>query len=268
MLLRACYVLGNQQPIQRASRWGLALGASLLMAMGTAVNPAAAVTIDPSVQALLSDIDRAASAKDAGLLQRFAPNFRSADGLSRDELGRSLSQFWQSFDQVTYSTTVEKADRDRDTWILETRTDITATKANTTLGPAKLVTEVRARQTVQNGLVIRQELLDERTTTQWGSKPPRVRVRLPERVRPGDTYTFDAIVQDPLGDTLLAGSAIDTPVRPELYAIPQNAALEPISAGGLFKVGRAPNSPGSRWISAVLVGPEGMTWITERLEVR
>ena len=263
MLLRACYVFVN-----RLSRVGLAVGAGAAIALGAAIGPVSAVTVAPEVQTLLSEIDRAASAKDPALLQRFAPDFQSADGLSRTDLARSLEQFWKNFDQVSYTTTVEKADRDRDGWTIETLTEIVATQDTTTLGPAKLTTQVRARQTLRNGAIVRQELLDERTTTQWGSKPPAVRVRLPERVRPGETYTFDAIVQDPLGETLLAGSAIDSPVRPEAYAVPQNAALEPISTGGLFKIGRAPNSPGPRWISAVLVGPEGMTWITQRLDVR
>lgn len=249
---------------------GCSLGMGMAIALGFGNRPVAAVAITapPEVQTVLSEIDRAASAKDASLLQRFAPDFRSADGLSREQLGRSLSQFWQNFDRVSYQTTVEKVDRDRDGWTIETLTEITATKDSTSLGPAKLTAQVRARQIIRNGVIVRQELLAERTTTQWGSKPPSVRVRLPERVRPGETYSFDAIVQDPLGDTLLAGSAIDQPVRPEAYDLPQDAALEPISAGGLFKLGRAPSSPGSRWISAVLVGPEGMTWVTQRLDVR
>lgn len=263
MLLRACYVFVN-----RCSRVGLAVGAGAAIALGAAIGPVSAVTVAPEVQTLLSDIDRTASAKDPTLLQRFTPTFQSADGLSRADLARSLEQFWKTFDQVSYTTTVEKADRDRDGWTIETLTTIVATQDTTTLGPAKLTSEVRARQTIRNGLIVRQELLGERTTTQWGSKPPAVRVRLPERVRPGETYTFDAIVQDPLGDTLLAGSAIDAPVRPEAYMVPPAAALEPISTGGLFKTGRAPTSPGPRWISAVLVGPEGMTWVSQRLDVR
>jgi hypothetical protein len=254
--------------LDRLRAVGCSVGMGLAIALGTGLSPAAAVTVAPELQSILSDIDRAASAKDPSLLQRFAPDFRSADGLSRDELGRSLAQFWQNFDRVSYQTTVDKLDRDRDGWTIETLTEITATKDSTSLGPAKLTAQVRARQIIRNGVIVRQELLSERTTTQWGSKPPSVRVRLPERVRPGETYSFDAIVQDPLGDTLLAGGAIDAPVRPESYTVPQDAALEPISAGGLFKLGRAPSSPGSRWISAVLVGPEGMTWVTQRLDVR
>ena len=43
--------------------------------------------------------------------------------------------------------------------------------------------------------------------------------------------------------------------------------LEFLNAGGLFKIGRAPSTPGPQWISAVIRRGEDMTIITQRLQV-
>ena len=43
--------------------------------------------------------------------------------------------------------------------------------------------------------------------------------------------------------------------------------LELLTSGGLFKVGRAPSTPGNQWISAVISRSDGMTMMTQRLQV-
>ncbi|NJN20946.1 MAG: nuclear transport factor 2 family protein, partial [Leptolyngbya sp. RL_3_1] len=41
----------------------------------------------------------------------------------------------------------------------------------------------------------------------------------------------------------------------------------PLAAGGLFKIGNAPDSPDQRWISSVLVRSDGWVIDTRRLNV-
>jgi len=90
-------------------------------------------------------------------------------------------------------------------------------------------------------------------------------MNLPQQVRVGQQYSFDAIVQEPLGDDYLVGAAIEEPIQADKYFNPTPVELELLPAGGLFKVGRAPNIPANRWISAVLV--RGITIVTQRLPV-
>ncbi len=42
-------------------------------------------------------------------------------------------------------------------------------------------------------------------------------MRIPERVKVGEEFDFDVIVREPLGDDLLAGTAIDEKVDIERY---------------------------------------------------
>jgi len=62
-------------------------------------------------------------------------------------------------------------------------------------------------------------------------------MNLPQQVKVGQQYSFDAIVQEPLGDYLV-GAAIEEPIQADKYFNP-TVELELLPAGGLFKVGRA-----------------------------
>jgi hypothetical protein len=73
-----------------------------------------------------------------------------------------------------------------------------------------------------------------------GAKPPTVNMKLPEQVRVGQSYNLDAVVQEPLGDDLMLGAAVEEPVKAERFVKPAPVDLELLSSGGIFKVGRAP----------------------------
>ncbi|MEN9255204.1 MAG: hypothetical protein Q6K14_09760, partial [Gloeomargarita sp. GMQP_bins_44] len=80
-------------------------------------------------------------------------------------------------------------------------------------------------------------------------------------------YEFDVIVQEPLQDDQLLGTAVAEPVQPTQLLDHPRLKLEVLSAGGLFKTGQAPPTPGSQWLSAVLVRQGGITIITRRLRI-
>ncbi|CCH65082.1 hypothetical protein RINTHM_6160 [Richelia intracellularis HM01] len=57
------------------------------------------------------------------------------------------------------------------------------------------------------------------------------------------------------------------PVKLPQYIKASSMNLESVKAGGLFKIGRAPDTPGNYWVSAVIVCSDGMTIVTRRLRV-
>jgi hypothetical protein len=92
-------------------------------------------------------------------------------------------------------------------------------------------------------------------------------VNLPEQVRVGQPYNFDVIVKEPLGNNLLLGTALEEQIKPERFTKPADLKLELLSAGGIFKLGKAPLKEDNRWVSAVLIREGGMIMVTQRLQV-
>jgi hypothetical protein len=131
----------------------------------------------------------------------------------------------------------------------------------------KLESTLRSRQRFEGQKIVQQDILAERTQLTSGANPPDVEVTLPEQVRIGQQFNFDVIVKEPLGDGFLLGTALEEQIKPELYTKPVDFELELLPAGGIFKVGKAPLRAENRWISAVLIRGDGMTLITQRLQV-
>jgi hypothetical protein len=234
-------------------------------------NPALAASPDtapPELNNALAQIDAAANRRDVqGVMQFYSPNFTNSDGLNRQNMEKALAQLWQRYTQLQYRTSLESWERDRTGAIVAlTVTQITGTQAidgrdwtfNST---------IRARQRLESQKIVQQDILAERTQLTSGEKPPTVELKLPDRVRAGQEFTFDAIVREPLGDDVLVGSALQESISPQGYLNSTQVQLEPLAAGGLFKQGRAPNTAGRYWISAVLVRADGMTILTQRLQV-
>ncbi|MEL7521081.1 MAG: nuclear transport factor 2 family protein, partial [Cyanobacteria bacterium J06553_1] len=126
---------------------------------------------------------------------------------------------------------------------------------------------IRSEQTFVAGKVVSQETLSERNQVTSGDMPPTVSVILPEQVTPGESYDFDAIVMEPLGNRYLLGAAIEEGVTATDFFAGRPIELELLAAGGLFKIGEAPEAPDSRWVSALLVREDGLTVVTRRLRV-
>ncbi|MGD1939076.1 MAG: nuclear transport factor 2 family protein [Cyanophyceae cyanobacterium] len=216
----------------------------------------------------LSELDAAASAQDLeAVVDYYGANFRSDDGVTREMLGRSLFELWETFPGLTYQTTLQNWERAGGGFVVETVTEVTSSANDGNANQPRLKATVTTRQTIRDGVIVGTTVLAEETEIKRGDAPPTVWVRLPDTVRPGDEFNFDAIVQEPLNDDLLAGAAIDEPVTAQGYRAPGDWQLETLSAGGLFKTGTAPDEEGPRWISAVLVSGNGTTIVTRRLQV-
>ncbi|WP_414753851.1 nuclear transport factor 2 family protein [Anabaena sp. CCY 9910] len=218
------------------------------------------------LKSLLTQIDAAASKGDIkGVLQFYTPTFTHGDGLNRQTLEQALVKFWQRYPKLQYTTQLQSWKSEGNAIIAETVTNITGSASgNNNLA---LNATVRSRQRITGGKISRQEILAERTLITSGNKPPQVDVKLPQQVKVGQQYSFDAIVQEPLGEDLLLGTALEEAIQPAKYLNPTSVDLQLLNSGGLFKVGRAPSTPGNRWISAVILRGGGMTMVTQRLQV-
>lgn len=217
--------------------------------------------------ASLRQIDAAASRENLeGVLQFYSPNFRHSDGLTRQSWGQALSAFWKQYDQLKYQTKIQSWQRQGNGWVAETVTQITGTQKqpNRTL---QLNTTLTARQRMVGQQIVSQDILSEKTQITAGTNPPDVEFNLPQQVNVGGTYSFDAIVKEPLGSSMLLGAALEESVTARSYLQTSPVKLEVLPAGGLFKVGQAPQRPVDQWISAVLIRSNGMTIISQRLKV-
>ncbi|MEH1844820.1 MAG: nuclear transport factor 2 family protein [Nostoc sp.] len=216
---------------------------------------------------LLTQIDAAASKGDVkGVLQFYSPNFTHGDGLNLQTLERSLISLWQRYPKLQYSTKLLSSKPEGNGIIAETETKITGLPSGNSNNLALNAT-IKSRQRIAGGKIVRQDILSERTLLTSGSKPPQIDIKLPQQVQVGQKYNFDAIVQEPLGDDFLLGTALEESIQPDKLLNPTPVDLELLTSGGLFKVAQAPSIPGNQWISAVILRGNGMTMVTQRLQV-
>lgn len=254
---------------QRFNNW-LALfllTASSLATYGNHAQAATPQTAPPQLKNLLTQIDAAANQHDVkAVMQFYGENFSHSDGLTRLSMAKALTELWQRYPRLKYRTQIQSWKTDRNAIVAETLTNITGAQF---IDNRNLVINatIKSQQRFEGEKIVRQEILSERTQIKAGAKPPTVEVRLPQQVKAGQPYNFDVVVQEPLGDDYLLGAAIEEPIKPENYLNPASVELELLPAGGLFKLGRAPATADDRWISAVLIRGDGMTMVTQRLQV-
>lgn len=224
-------------------------------------------TAPPQLKDILTQIDAAANRRNMQeVMQFYGGKFKNSDGLNRGSMEKALAQLWQRYPQLSYRTELKDWKREGNVIVAETVTYITGTKPSNGM-TMKLESTLRSRQRIEDQKIVQQEILGELTQQMSGVKPPSVDVQLPEQVRPGQEFNFDVIVKEPLGDNLLLGGALEDPIKPDLYVKPSEFKLDILPAGGIFKMGKAPTKPQDHWLSAVLVGKDGITMVTQRLQV-
>lgn len=246
----------------------VAISASLVVLFpvkGAANNPPE--TAPAELRNLILQIDATATARNlAGVMEFYNVNFTHSDGLTYSTVENTIRQLWQRYPNISYHTKLLSWSTDGNQIIAETETEISGVES-TDNRQFTLNATVRSSQRYENQKLIRQDILSERIELTSGDNPPKLKINLPEQVRVGERYSFDAIVEEPLGEDQLLGAAIEEPVRVDKYLNPSNMNLDLLSAGGIFKVGQAPRVPDNRWISAVVVRHDGITAISQRLRV-
>ncbi|MBW4664937.1 MAG: nuclear transport factor 2 family protein [Chroococcus sp. CMT-3BRIN-NPC107] len=224
-------------------------------------------TAPPQLQNMLVQIDAAANQKNIkAVMQFYSPNFTHTDGLTYQNLEKALTQLWKQYPQLKYQTQLQSWQAEGDGIVAETVTNITGTQTQDSRNLALKAT-IRTRQRYENQKIVKQEVLSERSQLSTGTKPPTLDIKLPQSVKPGQQYNFDAVVVEPLKDDYLLGAAIEEPVQTTQYFNPTQVKLDLLSAGGLFKIGRVPAGGSDRWLSAVVVRGDGLTQVTQRLNV-
>ncbi len=248
---------------------GVGLGISQVVALPRPVQLAAESDAPPAqLTDLLSQIDTAASEQDLEALMAFyGEDFSQSDGLNRQGLKQVLKAFWQDYSTLKYQTELRSWKLDGpDSYSTETITTITGVKVVGDLS-MDLNATLRSQQQFVQGKMIRQDILSERSQLTSGTNPPKVTVNLPEQVGIGQPFNFDVIVDQPLGEGVLLGATLEEPITAQTYSNRPAVQLEALPAGGLFKVGRAPNQPSSEWLSAVLIQDGGIIAISQRLNI-
>lgn len=259
----------NLRGVTRLKKWSI----YLLLALGLTTGITSQVQAkDPQsapaeLREVLQQIDAAASSRDqAAIAQFYSNSFSTADELDQANLIKSLEQFWSDYDQLQYETQLQSWENDGDALVAETVTRILGTKESDGR-EIKLESTLRSRQRLVNGQIVQQEILSESTRLLLGENPPQVKVNLPEQVKVGQQFSFDAIVSEPLNGKLLLGGAMEEPISSERYLDPGTFELDMLPAGGIFKVGTAPGQAGNHWVSAILIRTDGITIISQRLRV-
>jgi len=242
----------------------LVLTATLASTLPAAAQDAAE-PLPSEIQALITEIDQAASAENLeAVMENISRDFTHADGLTYSSLQDALERFWARYDDLTYTTQVDSWERDGDAIVAETTTQVTGTQILDGR-VLQLDSTMRSRQRYVDGKLVEQSTLAEDNRVTSGANPPELSVQLPEQVLIGQSFAFDAIVTEPLGDRQLLGTALDEPVTADGYLAETPLEMNLLPAGGIFKVGRAPALPEQRWISGIIIREDGIVMVTRRV---
>ena len=120
---------------------------------------------------------------------------------------------------------------------------------------------------LDNGQLVDQELLAQQSLLRSGERSLAVDVAIPDVVLTGSRYDVDLIVEEPLGQALVAGGLIDLTDEQLSAQMRPSLQLAPQGGGGLFKSVQAPQQPGSQTWAVMLVHPDGVVTATKRVRV-
>ena len=88
--------------------------------------------------------------------------------------------------------------------------------------------------------------------------------KIPEKVLTGSKYDIDIILNEPLGDVIIAGGIIAH--QDESY-LKQEIKIEPLAAGGIFRTTRASSKPTTQIWSGIIAHPKGFISFTKSVQI-
>jgi hypothetical protein len=131
----------------------------------------------------------------------------------------------------------------------------------------QLQSEERLAIRTDAGLLVAQDVISRESLLRSGKRPLQVSMGIPDVVLTGSRYDIDLIVDEPLGQAIVAGGLIElTDQQLDTLSRP-NLQLAPLGGGGLFKSVRAPQRPGSQTWALMLVHPDGVVTATKRVQI-
>ncbi|WP_293333720.1 nuclear transport factor 2 family protein [Microcoleus sp. CAWBG58] len=216
---------------------------------------------------LLTEIDAAANRRDVKAVMAFySQNFTHSDGLNSQSMEKALTQLWQRYPNLNYRTELKSWKTEGNAIIADTVTTIAGTQKQDGR-ELNLKATIRSQQRFEGEKIVKQEILAEQNQISSGKNPPKLQVNVPEQVKVGQEYNFDAIVLEPIGNDILIGTILEEPVNEKTFFKSAEVDLDLLNSGGIFKVGKAPATPENRWISAVLMRQGGIAMVSVRLRV-
>ncbi|AFZ44301.1 hypothetical protein PCC7418_2141 [Halothece sp. PCC 7418] len=252
--------------LKKLPQWSLVAAIALLFPSQLA-QAAPANTAPKTLTQLLNQLETAANNEDMATVRTaYSPEFTTESNLDTGALAQKLEQLWKSYDQLDYQIELQSWEKQGNTLVAETITRIRGLR-NAQGREVFLEATLRSRQKIQNNQIVAQEMLSEQSKVYIGDNAPRVNVNAPHQVQAGENFNFDVIVQEPIGDDILMGTALEEEVTVQSYFSPRNLDLEILPAGGIYRLGKAPNTPGQRWLSAIIIRDNGMTLISQRLNI-
>jgi hypothetical protein len=220
------------------------------------------------VRQVLDNIEAAANDRDLDrVMGYYSPGFDSDTGFNYSGLRQTLSTLWQTYRSLTYDIELLSWEAvGGGVYTVETLTRVNGVTARSDR-ELTLSAEVTSRQRLQNGQVAYQQVLAETSRLSSGANPPQLQIQLPTTLTPGQPFSFDTVVTEPLQGRSLMGAAVDEGVTATDFFVPRPVVLDVLTAGGLYKLGTAPLSADQRWISAVIIREDGLVVDTRRVQI-
>ncbi len=236
------------------------------------VMASAALPVSLRAQAFASQADPAPSASAPSVVARLeqalnAPDQEGLDALlapdQRDQLGPRLRRFAQRFTNARWRLTAGEPLSDGTVPVA------VAVSGSTTSNGLQysLQASQQLRLRLEGGLISGQELVQDQSVLTSARQPLPITLVIPDAVLTGSRYDVDVVLDEPLGQALVAGGlAALTPRQIREQQTPA-IQLEPLGGGGLFKSVQAPLQPGVQTWAAMLVHPDGVITVTKQVRV-
>ncbi|ABB27104.1 conserved hypothetical protein [Synechococcus sp. CC9902] len=145
---------------------------------------------------------------------------------------------------------------------------VTVNGATTAQGVSyQLQSEERLAIRTEAGRLVAQDVISQESLLRSGKRPLQVTMGIPDVVLTGSRYDIDLIVEEPLGQAMLAGGVIELTDQQLATLSRPNLQLAPLGGGGLFKSVQAPQRPGSQTWALMLVHPDGVVTATKRVQI-
>jgi len=117
---------------------------------------------------------------------------------------------------------------------------------------------------LDNGLIKQSNIQNNLTTIRSDDNQIDIQISIPDKVLTGSKYDIDIILNKPLEEVIIAGGIKE---YQEGNLLNQSIPLEPLAAGGIFKVSRAPLIPGIQIWTGIIAHPSGMVSFTKSVNI-
>ena len=111
------------------------------------------------------------------------------------------------------------------------------------------------------------KVIEEESILNSQNSPLIIKIISPEKVRTGEKYEMNLVIEKPLDNSLTASGIIVLNDKDNTNISNDMFGIKPNQSGGLFKYIQAPLKPGSQTISAIITHPKGIYSITKKIKV-